>query len=58
MSDPLYKLVNVLDDRTGMPVIDVETKKPVQRLMQMSDEEAAAFEAERAAQASAEDKNA
>ena len=48
MSEPLFKYVNVIDPRTGRPVIDKDTNLPVSRLVQMTDEETVAFEAERA----------
>ena len=50
MSDSLYKYVNVVNPRTGRPVIDRRTGLPVSRLVAMTSEEAAAFEAERVAQ--------
>lgn len=56
MTEPLFKLVNVINPRTRMPVIDRETRRPISRQVQMTDEEAATFEAERAAQQTAEAK--
>lgn len=50
MSDPLYKYVNVINPRTGLPVIDKNTRKAISRRIQMTKEEAAAFESERETQ--------
>ena len=48
MTGPLFKYINVLDQKTGRALRDLKTGQVISRRVQMSDEEAAAFEAERA----------
>ena len=50
MSAPLHKYTNVINPRTGRPVVDRQSGRPVSRRVQMTPEETAEFEAERAAQ--------
>lgn len=47
MAEPLFKIVNILHPLTGQVVLDVKTNKPVSRLIEMTEDEIAAFEAER-----------
>lgn len=49
MSEPLFKIVNVVDEKTGQSLLDPKTQRPLSRRVQMTDEEAAAFRAEQAA---------
>lgn len=47
MTEHLFKYINVLDEKTGRALRDRKTGQVISRRVQMSDEEAAAFEAER-----------
>lgn len=49
MTDPLFKEVNVMHPRTGLPVRD-QNGNPVSQRVQMTDEEVTEFLAEQAAQ--------
>lgn len=46
MSEPLFKYINVLDEKTGRPMRDRKTGKIVSKRVQMTDKEADAHRAE------------